>query len=232
MKFNKTIIHESWNPYIGNIINSPAMDKVESIVSQSTYFPHGDNVFKAFSMPFDKIRVVVIGQDPYHSICPKTKIPYATGLAFANNPNVSKIAYSLRVIMDELAINTIGDIALEENPNFYWDLNHWHEQGVLLLNTSLTVEMGKVGSHINLWKGFTGHVIRQIANNTKDVIWLLWGGKAHSLENIICGENTTHRVLKHTHPAAVRYGHEFVGCGHFNEVNSLLDKRGELRIQW
>lgn len=232
MKFNKEIIHDSWNSYIGKIVNSPAMDELESIVSKTTYFPHGDNVFKAFSMPFEDIRVVIIGQDPFPSVCPKTKIPYATGLAFANNSKVSKIAYSLRVIMDELALNTIGDIALEENPEFYWDLNHWHEQGVLLLNTSLTVKVGKIGSHLNLWKGFTDYVIKQIADNKPGTIWLLWGGKAHVYENIICGENTTHRVLKHTHPAATRYGHKFVGCNHFNKVNELLDKRGDVRINW
>jgi uracil-DNA glycosylase len=224
-------IHESWLPFLQGALDSETMEYIVThIFSDQNLCPHKDNVFKVLEMPLDKIRVVVIGQDPY----PNKE--HATGLAFAV-PEGTIPPYSLSVIIDELAINYYNDIRIEGGPfgDFQEDLNHWVEQGVFLLNKSLTTLKGKPGAHKNVWKGLTDLIIKTIAENTTNVVWMLWGKDACEAEELIKSHKAdrVHEVLTSGHPAAERYTNKsFIGNKHFNEVNRILLSWSKPVILW
>ncbi len=178
--------------------------------------PPPRQVFRAFEMfPLDELKVVIIGQDPYH------RKGEANGMCFSV-PEGKKIPPSLRNVFKELA--WYGGGVVRTNP----DLSDWARQGVLLLNTALTVREHSPGSHAGVWKDFTRAVVERVGS-LGGVVFMLWGAHAQSFEDCIDAERNL--VLKHSHPSPLSRK-PFVGCGHFERCNEyLLDKRG-VCIRW
>ena len=198
--------------------------------------------FKALELtPLDQVRVVILGQDPYHGV------GQANGLAFSVAPGV-KIPPSLRNIFKEI-LRESGKLSViqAENGDKSGFLKSWAEQGVLLLNTCLTVEVGLPASHARLgWAALTDALISLVAQRNKNVVFMLWGAHAQAKQALIqfenSGENTSeksnkneHLVLRANHPSplsAMRPPAPFIGCGHFGQANAFLLKHGLTPIRW
>jgi len=169
-------------------------------------FPMESNILRAFKeVPFDSVQVVILGQDPYHD-------GSATGLAFDNSV-AKKPSPSLRNILKEVAEDT-GE---KPTPKVLSYLEHLPTQGVLLLNTALTVEKGSPESHLELWQEFTQEVIKAL-NAKQKLVWVLWGAKAQKFSKNI---NPNHTIVAAAHPSPFSY-HKFKGCKCFTEVNKHL----------
>jgi len=181
-------------------------------------FPKVKDVFKAFELtPLDKLKVVLIGQDPYH------KINQAHGLSFSVNSGI-KTPPSLVNIYKEL--KTDLNIPIAEHGN----LTHWAKQGVLLLNTTLTVREGQPGSHQKKgWEIFTNEIIKYISENTENTVFLLWGNFAKTKKEII--NSSKHLVLEAAHPSPLARG-AFFGSKHFSKCNEFLISKGKVPIDW
>ena len=183
-------------------------------------YPPKEQVFDAFSAtPFDKIKVVIIGQDPYHG--PNQ----AHGLCFSVMPGI-KTPPSLVNIYKELK----QDIPGFETPSHGY-LQSWAEQGVLLLNTVLTVEQGNAHSHKHLgWEQFTDNVIQKINEFGKGIVFLLWG--SHSQKKGAQIDTNKHFVLQAPHPSPLSAHRGFFGCKHFSKTNEILISQGKEAIDW
>ena len=181
-------------------------------------FPKVKDVFKAFELtPLDKLKVVLIGQDPYH------KINQAHGLSFSVNSGI-KTPPSLVNIYKEL--KTDLNIPIAEHGN----LTHWAKQGVLLLNATLTVREGQPGSHQKKgWEIFTNEIIKYISENTENTVFLLWGNFAKTKKEII--NLSKHLVLEAAHPSPLARG-AFFGSKHFSKCNEFLISKGKVPIDW
>jgi uracil-DNA glycosylase len=241
------IIHESWHPFLQELFDDEKMLMLkDDILPRAKFYPQSKNIFRVFSMPFDQIKVVILGQDPY------PQEGQANGLAFAVNPT-SGMPKSLQIIKNEvfqnMGISTEGAAMDYATKHPDWrTLKHWHNQGVFLLNTALTVGANDAGSHLNYWNWFTREVIHKISNNNK-CVWLLWGGKAHGFMDYINKKILLNKedkipsnignfnvVLKTYHPAAEAYDptrkEKFTGCNHFHLTNKILDQMGKKMIDW
>lgn len=176
---------------------------------KETYWPKDDNIFKAFRLcPYNDFKVVILAQDPYY-----TK-GVATGLCFDSNPPQP----SLKNIFKEIGSGAIWGEELAK-------------QGVLLLNTALTVLEGKPGSHIKLWEDFTLKLIEWINNSFDNIVWMLWGSYAKGYSKYIT--NTTHLILKAGHPSPLNTSKDkFLGCNHFNLCNEFLRSKDLEAIEW
>lgn len=181
-------------------------------------YPPGPLIFNAFNKtPFDQVKVVVLGQDPYHNP------GEAMGLSFSV-PQGVRIPPSLLNIYKELQKEFGYEIPK------HGDLSSWAEQGVLLLNAMLTVEAGKPASHQQIgWQTFTDAVIRRLSEEKKGLVFLLWGKFAQSKKPLI--DQSRHYVLEAAHPSPLA-GNAFQGCGHFIQANVLLEKEGKTPIHW
>lgn len=169
--------------------------------------------------PLENIKVVILGQDPYHGE------GQAHGLSFSV-PDGIKVPPSLRNIYKELA-TSIDGFTIPESGN----LTHWAEQGVLLLNSVLTVQKSSAGSHAKKgWEIFTDNMIKHLNDNQSGIIFLLWGSYAHKKGMFI--DSSKHTVLKSTHPSPLSAYRGFFGCGHFREVNEILINIGKNKINW
>jgi len=210
----KDKIHPSWQPLIDNILEKDENLKVlnQQILPNIKYYPKGEYIFNVFQMPVEDIKVVILGQDPY------PREGQAIGYAFAVSKETSKPA-SLRIIERE--------IGHEIDKTLFT----WREQGVFLLNTALTVQAGKAGSHLGYWDNFIRHVINYISN-VNPCIWLLWGVKAQIYYNI-CNRDGN-RVITAPHPAAETYspGAGFIGSKCFQKVNQILESQGKKKINF
>lgn len=226
-----SIIDKSWHPYLLPLFQSKEMEQLrKEILPSAVFYPEAKNIFRVFSMPLNKIKVVILGQDPY------PQSGQANGLAFAVNENVNMPA-SLKIIYKEV----FSDSPLLQNNeiviNSKWKtLEHWHEQGVFLLNTALTVKKGVPRSHSAYWKPFIEGVISIISAEVTP-IWLLWGNDAIGEEGTIRHAEVfkVNTILKAQHPASETYpGNRrgFSGCKHFSRVNDLLLKEGQNIINW
>ena len=186
-----------------------------------TIYPPGPLIFHAFNAtPFDQVKVVIIGQDPYHGS------GQAHGLSFSVPHTQQKIPPSLQNIFKELKT----DIGLEIIPH-RGDLTQWAEQGVLLLNASLTVRDGEPNSHAKLgWSDFTDAVIQKISDNRKGVVFILWGNFAQQKLSLI--DQTKHHVLKAAHPSPFSADKGFFGSRHFSKTNEYLVSIGQEPINW
>ncbi|MBP8236494.1 MAG: uracil-DNA glycosylase [Pseudomonas sp.] len=182
-------------------------------------YPPGTLIFNALnSTPLAQTKVVVIGQDPYHGP------GQAHGLCFSVQPGV-KTPPSLVNIYKELKRDLNIDIPSHGN------LQHWAEQGVLLLNTSLTVEHGIAGSHAGKgWQFFTDKVIEVVSEQQERLVFLLWGSHAQSKEKLI--DSSKHLVLKSVHPSPLSAHRGFIGNGHFSRCNKFLQQHGLSPIDW
>lgn len=219
MILSKDKIDKSWiDAGVGEILKSPAMQFIENELLTTSFNPEPHQVFRVFEMPLDKIKVVILGQEPYPV--------RANGLAFSTDSE--PIPYSLRVIIDSLSLKVAHDITLgTETTPFDVTLNHWVKQGVFLLNKSLTCYKGQVGnSHLSVWSGFTDYIISIIAKRG-NIVWLLLGETAKEAVPIIKAYKNNY-IITDNHPAAVRYGKKFSGSC-FNKVNEFLKDR---EINW
>lgn len=216
-------IHESWSDVRKMIDDDPLVKQLNSTILPTTkFFPSAENIFNVFSMPKEEVRVVILGQDPY----PQDK--QAIGYAFAVAEDI-RMPKSLQIIAKEIEDEDAG-FPDSEVPNWR-TLEHWRDQGVFLLNTALTVQKGKAGSHIKYWKSFTENLVKYISQTVKP-IWVLWGKSAQEYEQFIAEDNP---ILKAPHPAAEAYSGGkagFYGCNHFNEINNLLIKNDQTTIVW
>lgn len=192
----------------------------EQRASGVTVYPPENDVFNAFtSTPFEQVNVVILGQDPYHGA------NQAHGLCFSVLPEV-KIPPSLVNIYKELA----QDIEGFEIPTHGY-LQSWAEQGVLLLNTVLTVEEGKAHSHKHLgWEQFTDKVIAKLNEQGEKIIFILWGSHAHKKGKNI--NTDKHFIIKGPHPSPLSAYRGFFGCRHFSKINKILTDLGKAPINW
>lgn len=215
-----------WNEIIDrdkilNDIITPIVLKASK--RQVDVYPHGKDVFKALDLvDFDNVKVCIIGQDPYHTP------GVANGLAFSVNRN-KKVPPSLQNIYKELE----SDLSI--TPSAYGDLTSWAKQGVLLLNTVLTVESGKPGSHEGMgWEEVTGDIITQLAKRDDPVIFVLWGKKALEVYEKYNSrhEHRAGHVLFASHPSPFSAHKGFFGCKHFSKINARLESMGRTPIDW
>ena len=220
----KVNIHQSWKPYLQQEFDKPYFKKLINFVKQEykqyQCFPPGSQIFNAFEYcHFEDIKVVIIGQDPYHDI------GQANGLCFSVNDEIVHPP-SLKNIFKEI----------EQDLKFPYpksgNLERWAKQGVLLLNATLTVREHQAGSHQKKgWEQFTNAVIEQISNNKKDVIFLLWGGYAKQKVKLI--NKDYHSILTSGHPSplSANRGYWF-GNKHFSKTNFLLEQADLKAVEW
>ena len=219
----KVEIESSWYSLLENEFNKKYFSEIRTFVREayqkSVIFPPPKLIFNAFNLTnLDKLKVVIIGQDPYHGE------GQAHGLSFSV-PEGIKIPPSLLNIYKELK-NDLN----KEIPNHGF-LENWATQGVLLLNTVLTVESGKANSHKNIgWEKFTESVIKLINNKKDNLVFLLWGKSAHKKEEFI--DPRKHLILKAAHPSPLSAYNGFFGCKHFSKTNNYLKKNNKEGIVW
>lgn len=182
-------------------------------------YPPGPLIFSAFNLtPFDKVRVVIIGQDPYHGI------GQAHGLCFSV-PEGIKQPPSLVNIFKEIE-SDLGIKAPEHG-----NLEKWARQGVLLINATLTVRANQAGSHQKKgWETFTDAVIQRLSSSKSNIIFLLWGNYAQAKQGLV--DLTRHYVLKAAHPSPLSAYNGFYGCKHFSQTNEILRQLGQPEIDW
>ena len=194
-------------------------DFVRKEYSTKQIFPAANNIFNAFDLcPFDQVKVVIIGQDPYHGI------GQAHGLCFSVNDGIA-FPPSLLNIFKEIERDLAKPLPKTGN------LTHWAKQGVLLLNATLTVEAHKAGSHQGKgWEVFTDAVIRKISEEKGHVIFMLWGNYAQQKGTII--DTSKHLILKTVHPSPLSAYRGFIGCGHFSAANKYLSSHNLNPITW
>lgn len=200
---------------------SSILDRREK--NDGQYLPEKINIFRAFDLcPANKVSVVIFGQDPYHQVLYNGK-PRAQGLAFSVSED-DEIPSSLSNIFKEIS----SDLGIE-NDFRHGDLTYWAQQGILLLNTCLTVQPHIPKSHGKFWLSFIKKVIKFIAVLNKDCIYVLWGGEAKSLKKFIEGNPP---ILEAAHPSGLSYARGFKGCKHFSQINSILKHQGRPQIDW
>ena len=194
-------------------------DFVRQEYHQTTVYPPGRLIFNAFNLcPFDKVKVVIIGQDPYHGP------GQAHGLCFSVQPGVQPPP-SLQNIFKELQ-SDLGIVPPKDGT-----LTKWAERGVLMLNTTLTVRRGQANSHKNLgWTTFTDHIIEKLNEHEQPIVFLLWGGNARSKKKLITAPQ--HLVLESVHPSPLSAYNGFFGCKHFSKCNAFLEAHGIDPIDW
>lgn len=217
-------LEPSWKARIGDWLLRPEMRELSVFLRErkakgARVFPPGPQIFAAFeAMPFDAVKVVILGQDPYHGY------GQAHGLCFSVLPGVD-VPPSLLNIYKE-----IGDEYGYPRPDHGY-LMPWAKQGVLLLNAVLTVEEGRAGAHANKgWEGFTDHAIETLARERENLVFLLWGSYAQKKGAVI--DARRHRVLRAPHPSPLSAHRGFFGCGHFQAANHYLQQHGKAPIDW
>ena len=218
-------IESSWKELLQSEFEQPYFKKLIEFVkkeyaSDHSIFPCSNQIFRAFeACPYDKVKVVIIGQDPY-----PTK-GHANGLCFSVDSKVRPLPKSLKNINKELE-SDMGIVPPENG-----DLNRWAEQGVLMLNSVLTVREGEADSHSRKgWELFTDAVIQKLNDNKKNVVYLLWGSKAQrKAEDVNSQQNY---ILTSVHPSPLSAYRGFFGCKHFSKTNDFLLSKGQTPINW
>ena len=216
-------IAEDWKALLADEFEKPYFAELVEFVREEygsrQIFPRGSNIFRAFDKcPFDKLKVVIIGQDPYHGE------GQANGLCFSVNDGV-QFPPSLRNIFQEVESDTGAPIPTSGN------LDRWAEQGVLLLNAVLTVRAHEAASHAGRgWEQFTDAVVRAIAARREGVVYMLWGSYAQRKGAI--ADPARNCILKAVHPSPLSAYRGFFGCRHFSQANAYLVARGQEPIVW
>ena len=218
-------LESSWNTLLHEEFEKEYFKQLMTFVNEEyqfkTVYPSQDNVFKAFDLcPVEGVKVVLIGQDPYHGP------DQAHGLCFSVNDGIPHPP-SLKNIFKELNEDLGREVPISGN------LSHWASQGVLMLNTILTVRESEAGSHKNKgWEEFTSRVLEEISAKRRGIIFLLWGGHAKKLKSKISKKNE-HVILEAGHPSplSANRGYWF-GNRHFSMVNTILKEQGNTSIDW
>ena len=215
-QWQQLINHEQGQDYYQGLVAEVAKQRAAGV----TIFPAEKDIFNAFNYSdLSDVKVVILGQDPYHGK------DQAHGLAFSVQDGI-KVPPSLVNVYKELAT----DIA-DFNVPKHGSLTHWAEQGVLLLNTVLTVQQAKAHSHAKLgWETFTANVISELNQNNSGCVFILWGAHAHKKGKNI--DTSKHCVLSGPHPSPLSAYRGFFGCQHFSKANDWLAKKGHAIIDW
>lgn len=217
------LLDDGWRQLLDQELQQPyfraLMQFVEEERKQHRVFPQPEQIFEAFNQtPPGKVKVVLLGQDPYHGP------GQAHGLCFSVNQGVA-LPPSLRNIYRELA----ADLDIE--PAWHGNLSQWARQGVLLLNATLTVRANLAGSHQKKgWETFTDKVISILSDKRKGLVFLLWGNHARAKQQLI--DCSRHHVLLAAHPSPLSASRGFLGCRHFSRANQLLLEGGHQQIDW
>jgi uracil-DNA glycosylase len=182
-------------------------------------YPPGSLIFNAFDhTPFDKVKVVILGQDPYHGPGQAHGLSFSVPRGVRPPPSLQNIFKELR---DDVGF-TIPD---------HGNLEKWADQGVFLLNATLTVRAGVAASHAGHgWERFTAAAVQRLSEKRKGLVFLLWGRHAHAKESLI--DTSRHHILKSVHPSPLSAYAGFFGCKHFSKANALLEKEGLTPIEW
>jgi uracil-DNA glycosylase len=208
-----------WQTFLSNILHCPEGLVLDQFLTQeyqnNIIYPHAENIFAAFkNLPAD-FSVVILGQDPYHGheMIDQAYIPQAHGLAFSVNKGL-KIPASLKNIEKELAASE------KTTPTNHGDLTDWVKQGVLLLNTSLTVRAKQPASHYMIWQNIMQILFEELVN-IRPLIFVLWGSHAQKFEKTITASKLDHHILKAPHPSPLSAYRGFLGCNHFTQINNI-----------
>tara|TARA_R110001599_G_scaffold306590_1_gene513112 strand:- start:552 stop:1283 length:732 start_codon:yes stop_codon:yes gene_type:complete len=232
----KEVISDEWSvekvasnpPPSWEAVFESAVDEIKDIADileaeTARRLPDNRNLFRIFNLvPLNKVRVVLFGQDPYHTVLPDGKT-LAVGMSFSV-PREAPIPSSLKNIFKELQ-NSVAGFRTPSNG----DLTPWATKGVFLLNTCLTVREGEAGCHKEIWFGFIKKVINAILHANPNTIFVLWGKKAQNMKKII-GERAM--CLETSHPSGLSSYRGFIGCNHFNLINEYLVSKGDTPIDW
>ncbi len=215
-------MHESWKPFLQSEFSKPYFKDLSSFLHEAyetkTIFPPKKLVFSAFTTDLNEIKVVILGQDPYHT--PGA----AEGLAFSV-PSSQKIPPSLINIYKEID----SDLGQHHNPTGH--LKNWQTQGVLLLNTVLTVEAHHPKSHSGKgWEIFTTEAIKYLNQTRPHLVFMLWGRDARNKKSLI--DSSKHLILEAPHPSPLSAYSGFFGCKHFSKCNEFLKNNNEVEIIW
>lgn len=217
-------IDPSWYEVLKPQFEAPYFAQLKEFLvqerAQYTCYPRGENIFAAFDhTPFDKVKVVILGQDPYH------EPGQAQGLCFSV-PDGIKVPPSLVNIIKEINTDLGMQIATDKG-----DLTAWADQGVLLLNATLTVRAHQAGSHQRHgWETFTDAAIRALSEQRRGIVFLLWGSYAIAKSSLI--DKGKHLVLTTVHPSPLSAYRGFFGCRHFSQCNDYLQQQGLTPINW
>jgi uracil-DNA glycosylase len=217
-------LHPAWLEVLNNEFSKPYFSELKKFLlnekqSGQTIFPSGNRIFAALDeTPFDKVKVVIIGQDPYHG--PNQ----ANGMCFSVNRGITPPP-SLKNIYKEIETD------LGISPPAHGDLTRWAEEGVLLLNAVLTVRANQPASHQNQgWEQFTNTIIKTLSEKKSNLVFLLWGAFAKSKRNLIDAQK--HLILEAAHPSPFSAYNGFMGCKHFSKTNAYLKQNGLEEINW
>ena len=217
-------LEPSWKAHVGDYLLREDMQALSAFLRErkargARVFPPGPRIFAALdATPFDQVKVVILGQDPYHGF------GQAHGLCFSVQPGV-EVPPSLQNIYKELQ----SDLGIA--PPRHGCLTHWARQGVLLLNAVLTVEEGRAGAHAGKgWEGFTDAVVEALNREREHLVFLLWGSYAQKKGAVI--DAARHRVLRAPHPSPLSAHRGFLGCRHFSKANEYLQRHGQAPIDW
>ncbi|PRY53144.1 uracil-DNA glycosylase [Arcticibacter pallidicorallinus] len=219
------LINESWRAVLADEFEKPYMKNLRAFLQREkqegkVIFPPGPLIFNAFDhTPFEEVKVVILGQDPYHGN------GQAHGLSFSVHKGVG-IPPSLRSIYKELQSDISGFVIPQHG-----ELTQWADQGVLLLNATLTVRKAEPASHHKKgWEIFTDQVIRTLSEKRSGVIFLLWGKNAQAKIPLI--DEKKHTILTAAHPSPYSAYNGFFGCRHFSKTNEILKNQGKTPINW
>lgn len=205
---------EFGKPYFESLVRFLHKEKAEG----KTIYPPGSQIFRAFDLtPVENLKVVILGQDPYHGPGQAHGLSFSVSAGVPAPPSLKNI---FKEIESDLGVRMSG----------YPDLEKWARQGVLLLNAVLTVRAGTPTSHSKIgWEEFTDAVMRYISDNCEGVVFLLWGNFARSKSALI--DHSRHHVLEAAHPSPLARG-AFFGCRHFSKTNDILKAQGKAPIDW
>lgn len=216
-------IESSWKAALAEEFEKPYFESLVRFLHNEksagkTIYPPGSQIFRAFDLtPVEKVKVVILGQDPYHNPGEAMGLSFSVPKGIVTPPSLKNI---FKEIETDLGIRMSG------SP----DLTPWAEQGVLMLNAILTVEAHKAASHGKIgWAEFTDAVIKYISDNTEGVVFMLWGNFARSKRELI--DASKHHVLEAAHPSPLARG-AFFGCRHFSKANEMLAAEGKTPIDW
>ena len=215
--WQSSLLDEFVKPYMKDLIDFLCLE----IASGKTIYPKESEYFKAFNAtPFDKVKVVLLGQDPYHGT------GQAHGLCFSV-PNGVGCPPSLKNIFKEIQ----GDLGLSPCDFQHGNLQAWADQGVLMLNSVLTVEAGRAGCHKGRgWEKFTDRVISELNENKEHIVFILWGDYAQKKGAVI--DERRHLILRAPHPSPLSAYKGFLGCRHFSTANAYLADHGMTPVDW
>ena len=217
------VIEANWLEVLQPEFSAPYFQELKSFLLEEKkkhpVYPPGSRIFAAFNnTPFDDVKVIILGQDPYHGP------GQANGLCFSVNKGVPKPPSLLNIFKE---LQDDYGLSVPENG----DLEPWARQGVLLLNATLTVRARNAGSHQNKgWEDFTNAAIRALSEKREGLVFLLWGSYAQAKASMI--DTTRHHILKAPHPSPLSASRGFFGCRHFSKTNKLLQEQGKDPVDW